>query len=81
VNWLAMAIVTIFVIYGGVLLILGFQNEENAKKGRRVITFALTGLIIVLAARFIILGAGALFSNSGNETQFQNLPVDITPSP
>ncbi|MEA3398203.1 MAG: hypothetical protein U9R06_00465, partial [Patescibacteria group bacterium] len=48
----------ILMIYGGYLWMLARENEEQAKKARNIITNALIGLIIVLAAYAITALAG-----------------------
>jgi len=41
-------------IWGGGLYLLGFVDEANVKKGKQVITWAVVGLIVVLAASAIL---------------------------
>jgi hypothetical protein len=65
-NWLSVAAAIVFIIYGGLLYISAYASEGNAKKGKGVIVAALTGLVIVLAARYIVTGAVALFSSTGD---------------
>lgn len=43
----------VFVIYGGIQLILSSGNSEGLKKSKKTITYALGGLVLALMARAI----------------------------
>jgi hypothetical protein len=63
INWAATALAILLFLYAGVLYISGFASEANAKKAKQVIGAAITGLVIVILARVIVLGAVALVSD------------------
>ena len=47
-------VAVIAVIYGGYLYMTARGNAEQAKKGRTVLTWAIIGLVVVLAAAVIV---------------------------
>ncbi len=55
-NWLfyiLILLVTIFIIYGGFVIITASGDPEKAGKGRQILTYAIVGLAIALLARVI----------------------------
>ncbi len=44
----------IFIIYGGVLMIIDMGEEENVKKGKRIVIYAVLGLLVVGLAALIV---------------------------
>lgn len=60
-------IALIIIIYGGFMYVTAAGNEEQAGKGKKSITYALIGIIIILASYAIV--RTALTIGGGNETQ------------
>lgn len=73
---LSFAIAVIFVIYGGYLYITSGGNEEQATTGRRTVTYAVIGIILIILSFIIISvitnlvqggpGSGAVNNSSSN---------------
>lgn len=83
-NWLAGALFIILVVYAGILYISGFAVEANVKKAKSLVITAITGFLIVYAARYIIYGAGLLFSpdsNTANVFTDPNGALPLNPVP
>lgn len=51
--YILMLIVTIFIIYGGFLVITAAGDPEKSGKGKQVVTYAIIGLAVALLARVI----------------------------
>ncbi len=51
--YILMLLVTIFIIYGGFIIITSSGDPEKAGKGRQILTYAVVGLAIALLARVI----------------------------
>jgi len=60
-SYIAVAVATLGVIWGGVTLLISAGNESNIKKGKGIIKSALVGYAIVLAANFIVIGIFTAF--------------------
>lgn len=71
-NWVALALAIILIVYSGVLYISGFAVEANVKKAKSTVIATLTGLVIVFAARYIIDGAFILFSDDSANKAVRN---------
>jgi type IV secretion system pilin len=56
-------VAVIFAIYGGYVYMTSGGNEETATKGRRIITDAIIGLVIVILAYAIITGVSNFILN------------------
>ena len=54
-------IATLMIVYGGFLLLFGGQNEDNIKKGRKIITYAIIGVIVIALAATIVRFALEIF--------------------
>jgi hypothetical protein len=67
-NWFAFVVAVCMTIYAGLLYISGFANEANVKKAKSILVICYTGLIIVFAARIILLGFANTFSDSNNDS-------------
>ncbi len=55
-DWLfiiLMLLVTVFIIYGGFVIITASGDPEKAGKGRQILTYAIVGLAIALLAKVI----------------------------
>lgn len=55
-NWLfyiLILLVTVFIIYGGFVIITASGDPEKAGKGKQILTYAIVGLAIALLARVI----------------------------
>jgi len=55
-NWffyILILLVTVFIIYGGFVIVTASGDPEKAGKGKQVLTFAIMGLAIALLARVI----------------------------
>lgn len=73
-NWLAVSFATLAVVYSGFMYILGYANEENVKKSKNILKAAITGLIIVVCAKWIVYGTLLMFSDDktgGSGAQIQ----------
>lgn len=74
------SLLVIMVIWGGVTLLTSGGNQENVKKGRKILTSAVIGAIIVYTA-FLIVGTilGIIVSNDnvGGFFKFQNAGIVI----
>ncbi|MBI5413066.1 PKD domain-containing protein [Candidatus Peregrinibacteria bacterium] len=57
----------VIIIYGGFMYVTAAGNEEQAGKGKKAITYALIGIIIILASYAIV--RTALTIGGGDETQ------------
>jgi hypothetical protein len=66
------ALVVIMVAWGAIVLLTSGGNQENVKKGRKIITSAIIGAIIVYAA-FLIVGTvlGVIVSESDMDGFFK----------
>ncbi len=51
--YILMLLVTVFIIYGGFIIITASGDPEKAGKGRQILTYAIIGLAIALLARVI----------------------------
>ncbi len=51
--YILMLLVTIFIVYGGFLIVTSAGDPEKSGKGRKVITYAAIGLAVALLARVI----------------------------
>ena len=47
-------IATIMIIYGGYLILFGGENEDNYKKGKKIVTYAVVGIIVIALAASIV---------------------------
>lgn len=47
-------IAVVYIIYGGFLYVTSAGNEENTGKGKKIIMYALIGIIIILASFAIV---------------------------
>lgn len=64
-------VATIMVIYGGVLYVTSAGNPENVEKAKKILLYAVVGIVIILLSFAMvntILGAGASSSSSGGGT-------------
>ena len=68
IDWLlggAGAVAVVFIIVGGIQYISSIGNPESAQKAKTTLTYAVIGLILILAAYLIIkFIAGFLLSKS-----------------
>lgn len=82
---IAFAVAVVFVIYGGYLYITSGGNEEQATTGRRTVTYAVIGIIIIILSFVIIsviantVQSGSVGSNSVSNTA--DLCPDGSPKP
>lgn len=60
-SYIAIAVATLGVIWGGVTLMISAGNESNIKKGKGIIKSALIGYAIVLSANLIVIGIFTAF--------------------
>ncbi len=51
---LLMAITVLFIILGGYQYVTSAGNEEQAKRGRRTLTYAIIGLVVVILSYVIV---------------------------
>ena len=70
-NWTAVSLAVIFIVYGGLLYISGFASEANVKKAKGVIITTCVGLIITLSAR-LILGSTQLIVGEQNSADINS---------
>lgn len=56
--WFVGAIALVFVVYGGILYITSGGDSEKTTKARNTLLYSILGIIIVVAAIFIINWAG-----------------------
>ena len=47
-------VATLVVIYGGILYVTAGGNQENADKGKKLLMYAVVGIIIILASYAIV---------------------------
>ena len=47
-------IATIMIVYGGYLILFGGENEDNYKKGKKIVTYAVVGIIVIALAASIV---------------------------
>lgn len=74
-NWAAVAVGIILVLYGSLLYMTGFASEENVKKAKGIIIGTFVGLAIVLLAKVIVYGA--VNAISGKNPTEVGAPVDV----
>lgn len=62
---LLMAVTVLFIILGGYQFVTSAGNEEQAKRGRRTLTYAIIGLVVVILSYVIVnTVSGAIDSNN-----------------
>lgn len=47
-------IATLMIIWGGFLILFGGESDDNQKKGRKMITYAIIGIIVIALAATIV---------------------------
>ena len=60
-SYIAVAVATLAIIWGGVTLLTSAGSEGNIKKGKGIIKAAVIGYAIVLAANIIVVGIFSAF--------------------
>lgn len=62
---LLLSITVLFIILGGYQYVTSAGNEEQAKRGRRTLTYAIIGLVVVILSYVIVnTVSGAIDSNN-----------------
>lgn len=54
IIWIAGALAVIYLVYSGILYITAAGNPDQAKKGQQGVINAIIGIVIIVAAYFII---------------------------
>lgn len=64
---IAFVIAVVMVLWGGILLMVSGGNEDRVKRGRKALTGAIVGLVIVLVAWIVINTIITFFTNCSGE--------------
>ena len=75
INWAALAISGLAIVYSGFMYILGFANEANVKKAKSIIIATFVGLIIVTSAKWIVYGTILIFNGSKSVPSSTNILI------
>ncbi len=79
---LAGSALVLFIIVGGFLLITAGGNEEQSEKGKKVMTNAVLGMVVVIMAFAIVkIIANTLTGNTGTGNNTTNTPSATNPTP
>jgi len=55
-------VAVLIILYGGFLILFGGENEEYQKKGKKLITYTIVGIIVIVLAAFIVKFALSIFT-------------------
>lgn len=65
-------VATIMIIYGGILYVTSAGNEENVQKAKKILLYAIVGIVIILISFALVntilgagLGGGAVTTSTG----------------